>query len=503
MSRTTRPRPSTEHRRWWRLALGLALLSAACSGGGADGESGSERATTSASSTTTTTRPPSEPPDVDVVGPVPGTPQTSGAARLEGTGFTETEWFVTGTATSFAAEGELGPDGRWEVTPADEAPYTTRILVKAPPADEFSGVAVVEWHNVSAGFDNAPDWSYAAEELLREGHVHVGVSAQQAGVQGDGEGLIGALGAPLRTADAERYAALDHPGDAFSYDLFTQVGELLRAPPEGPDPLQGLRPEHLIAAGESQSAFRLTTYLNAIHPDALVYDGFLVHSRGGGHAGLDEPDGVGSALTGGVRIRDDLDEPVFVVAAETDLTLLGYAAARQPDTDRLRTWELAGTAHADAHLLGGDPVAAADLLGCDVPVNDGPHHLALKAALAHLVDWVADPDDAPPAGEPLELTADGEIARADDGLALGGVRLPTVEVPVAVLSGDPVGGSVICRLFGHTIPFSPDELARRYGDEAGWLDRLEAAYDEAVDDGLVRQGDVADALADAAEVDFG
>ena len=28
---------------------------------------------------------------------------------------------------------------------------------------------------------------------------------------------------------------------------------------------------------------------------------------------------------------------------QTDLTLLGYAGARQPDNDRVRTWEVAGT----------------------------------------------------------------------------------------------------------------------------------------------------------------
>jgi len=47
-------------------------------------------------------------------------------------------------------------------------------------------------------------------------------------------------------------------------------------------PLGELKVRKLIADGESQSAYRLVTYVNAVHPVARVYDGFLVHSRGAG-----------------------------------------------------------------------------------------------------------------------------------------------------------------------------------------------------------------------------
>ncbi len=45
-------------------------------------------------------------------------------------------------------------------------------------------------------------------------------------------------------------------------------------------------PERLIAAGESQSAGRIATYIDAVHPLVEVYDGFVVHSRGAGGAAL-------------------------------------------------------------------------------------------------------------------------------------------------------------------------------------------------------------------------
>ena len=74
-----------------------------------------------------------------------------------------------------------------------------------------------------------------------------------------------------------RYASLNHPGDSYSYDMFSQAGQAIRD--HAGLVLGGLRPDRVIAAGESQSAGRLVTYIDAVHPLAGVYDGFLVHSR--------------------------------------------------------------------------------------------------------------------------------------------------------------------------------------------------------------------------------
>ena len=57
----------------------------------------------------------------------------------------------------------------------------------------------------------------------------------------------------------QRYGTLVHPGDAFSFDIYTHVGDALR---REPSLLGGVRPTCLIAVGESQSAMFLTTYVN-------------------------------------------------------------------------------------------------------------------------------------------------------------------------------------------------------------------------------------------------
>ena len=48
-----------------------------------------------------------------------------------------------------------------------------------------------------------------------------------------------------------------------------------------------------------------------------------------------------------------------MLESETDLLFtLDYFPSRQEDTDLIRTWEMAGTAHADAFLLGRREIIA-------------------------------------------------------------------------------------------------------------------------------------------------
>ena len=85
-------------------------------------------------------------------------------------GYEETEYAVSGTAQSYELKGERGADGKWDVGPGAEAPFRTRIVVRRPidPA-RFSGTVVVEWHNVSAGIDAAPDWGFFHRHLTAAG----------------------------------------------------------------------------------------------------------------------------------------------------------------------------------------------------------------------------------------------------------------------------------------------------------------------------------------------
>jgi len=494
----------------WRTTLAVlgVLALAVTAGCGDDGADAGPTTSAPGEGDPTTTEPSSRPagPAATLSGPLTAGRGISLAwprpvALPEG--WVEAEYVAAGVASSYRAEGDLPEDGTFELRPDASAPYRTRIVVRRPPADAFSGTVVVEWLNVSGGVDAPPELAYLAEEILRRGHAWVGVSAQRIGIEG-GPVAVGVpgtdAGGGIKATDPERYGELAHPGDAFAYDIFTHVARALRAP-GAVDALDGLRPEVLLAVGESQSAFALTTYVDGVQPLTQAFDGFLVHSRGAAAAPLGEPgaaiDITQTILGPPTRLRTDGEAPILVLETETDFVgFLGYHRARQPDDDRVRVWEVAGTAHADQYLLG----QAADLIDCGGPINAGPHHLVAKAALWHLERWVRT-GEAPPEAPRLEVVErDGAvvIARDEDGNALGGIRSPHVDVPVAALSGEPrPGADVICSLMGSTEPLPEARLRERHGDRAGYLAAYEQAADAAIAAGFVLPEDRGAVLAEA------
>ncbi|CUU56860.1 hypothetical protein Ga0074812_10980 [Parafrankia irregularis] len=403
-------------------------------------------------------------------------------ADLEPAGYVQHEYVAAGTATSYRSEGELSSDGRWTFTPDGSAPYRTRVLVRRPAQTErFSGTVVVEWLNVSGGVDADPEWTSLQEEITRRGDVWVGVSAQRIGILGGpvlvtAPGAEGIAGRGLRAIDPARYGTLTHPGDGFSFDIYTQVARAVGAGAG----LDGAKPSVVVAAGESQSAAALVTYINGVQPLTAEFDGFFVHSRGAAGlplVGADQPADLAGALQGApTALRTDLDAPILNTQTESDLLgVLNSYKARQPDSERFRLWEVAGTAHADAHLLGPN----ADKMNCGVPINNGPMHVVAKAGLRALTAWITT-GKAPKAAPLIEVApgATPQIRRDADGIALGGIRTPPVDVPVASLSGaqgpDP---SVLCLLLGSAKPLPADRLAALYPDRATYQQR----YDDAVD----------------------
>lgn len=419
-------------------------------------------------------------------------------------GYLEQEFFIGGEAASYETVDATSGDGFWTAQLAESAPYRTRLIVRRPPADRFSGTVLVEWMNVTAGHDTTPDWGYLHEMIGREGHAYVAVSAQAVGLNGrDGDfiggGLVDTSG--LIAIDPERYGDLTHPGDAYAYDIFTQAGEAIR----NLDILGGLEPDHLLALGESQSAFFMTTYINAVHPLAQEFDGFLVHSRGGSAPSVEA---IRDNDSPPIKIRTDLDEPTLIYVTETDLFGLSYIGARQDDTSRVVTWEVAGTAHADAYSLAanGLPRSATigSFIGCETPINDGPQHETLAAAVHHLIRWVAD-DISPPDG-PLLATDGDAITRDEYGVAIGGIRTPVVDAPTRALSGDPGPDGGACFLFGQTLTIPADALAERYGQPSTYADEVQRAAGDAVTQGWLLEPDavnmIEEELARGADLDL-
>jgi hypothetical protein len=419
------------------------------------------------------------------VPPVTLTPLTGGngialtSARpgpdLAAAGWSEVEYAAAGSAPLDRPGGRGG------------TAFTTRVLLRRPESAPASGVLVVEWLNVSSGADAAPDWTYLADELVRQGHAWAGVSAQYNGVE-SGSAVVAVEGAGLqglKAVDPVRYGGLHHPGDRHAHAIFTEVARAVAAE---------VGAGTVLAIGESQSAYLLTTHVNQVHLDDRFFAGYLIHSRGDVAAPAGE-DGCGidllAARATGVPtpIRDDLDVPVLVLQTEGDLLgRMNYLPARQPDGPLLRVWEVAGAAHADLFQIGDFEA----FLGCPDPVNRGQQVYVARAALRHLVAW-AQGGPAAPAAPPLEVR-DGAFVRDEVGNVRGGVRTPVVDAPVEVLAGDAPGGSVICGLFGRTLALAPEVLHDRWGSQEEYAAAYTAATDAAVTAGFVLPEDRAAVL---------
>jgi Alpha/beta hydrolase domain len=442
-----------------------------------------------------------------VTGPIAGAPfLISTNVDLAAAGYVEEEYFLSGTASSFTSATPLGNDGKWTTAAAGTAAYTTRIVVRRPAkVKKFNGTVLVEWLNVSGGLDAAPDWVFIHTALMRDGYAYVAVSAQFVGVAGTG-GPLG-LNLSLKAVNPVRYGPLEHPGDSFSYDMFSQVAQAIRHP-DGVAPLGPLRVKRILATGESQSAFRFVTYVNGVHPLAKVYDGFLIHSRGANGAQLSQAPQAVIDVPTPTLIRDDIDVPVLTFETETDLVSLGFFPARQPDIDRIRLWEVAGTAHGDTYQLnyGLDdhgkgaldtthlPLISeiyGGIIKCDQALNQGPQHYVLAAALTALDRWARS--GRPPRREAprLEVVAGipPTITRDALGNALGGIRTPQVDVPIMALSGLGQTGASFCRLFGTSALLDAPTLASLYPNHAAYVAAVAQSARQAIRERWVLQPD--------------
>lgn len=452
---------------------------------------------------------------------------------LKQQGYERREFFFGGTANAYIDTAPLSSNGEWSVAPSgDQARYASRLLVYRPidPA-RFNGTVIVEWMNVSSGLDTPSEWIMLHTELMRQGYAHVAVSAQYVGVEGGPIPFprVIPLSLAAKRINPLRYRSLSHPGDSFSYDIFRQAAELVRRPEEI-NPLNTLKPRHVIATGQSQSAHRLITFINAFGKSTDLFDGYFIHSRvgavpelsGGAAAPLSELSHCQVMAPDVVRIREDLGRPVFNLQTETDLFPLHALASRQEDSTHFRLWEVAGSAHADLYVsniglrdAGNDVTAAAVtttprsnplLKKCRDNISTAPqHHFVAKAAIRALNNWIVD-GIAPSSQPRLEINATGDgLATDKHGNALGGVRSPYMDAPIARMSGlnsTPRDNQCLCFLFGSTDMLDAATLRFLYPTHNDYVTEVTAATCNAVNAGTLLAEDAALVIAAAREANI-
>jgi hypothetical protein len=422
-----------------------------------------------------------------IIGGQHGHPFSAYFGDIAQRGYIEEEYFLQGDATHYRPVGELTTDGRWTVAPSGSLPYKTRLLVRRPKdPTKFNGTVIVEWANVSGGYEIL----FADPPGIYGGYAYAAVSAQHAGVHGfdtDAAGLV--------QWDNGRYGTLSIPGDSVSYDIYTQAARALRDPSarSGVDPLDGLHVRKLIATGGSQSAGRLITYANAIQPRDGVFDAIMPAVAGGSGSGFDDqvfdprklasmsPQELGRIRGTQTQIRSDLMIRVMILNSECEA--LSYVHSRQPDTDHFRMWEVAGASHAPKSAMDAITAKLSRDFGVLPSTTKMPGLPSLvawlpvfDAAVMHVNDWIRG-GPPPPYQRPIAIE-DSKVVRDRFGNAVGGVRLPDLEVPVASYDGGGFGAGT-AGLGGQTRPFSSELITQLYATHAIYVAKVTEAVHRA------------------------
>jgi hypothetical protein len=246
-----------------------------------------------------------------------------------------------------------------------------------------------------------------------------------------------------------------------------------------------------------------------VQPLSAALDGFILTIYFGTGSGLEVGDAVvnlntvefsgsGRRLQGTHLLRDDLGVPVFVVNSE--LEAIACYPVRQPDTDTFRYWESAGTCHVSAQGQR-DRQAKFQRDGVrTLPLSEGINAIPMiplyDAAFHHMQRWLHG--TPPPVQPKLAFAGDPpEVVRDEHGIAVGGIRLPQAEVPLAQNSAIPLKDDIFSFLGGSCRPFPRETVHALYGDVETFLARFEAAARRAVEAGVLLPRDAAPLVAEA------
>lgn len=442
-------------------------------------------------------------------------------------GYVEEEYFVSGVANVYAFD-----DNGKAIVKTPNAAYTTRILVRRPSSpQEFSGTVVVELLNPTRMYDVDYQWQYSRDYLLEHKDIWVGITSKPVAAKA------------LKTFNSKRYAPISWANplpldqtcpdpvsalrdtvpateNGLVWDIVSQVGALVRSN-LSQNPLKEFPVDKVYLTGYSQTGGYIITYINFIRPlptatlanGKPIYDAYL-NGDGDGLYGL-APALNQCAVPiqpGNPRfIIQPRPEPVISVVSQTRLGT--SAADRRPDsdspTDRYRRYEIPGTSHVSQRGYAFSPTPEDyTKAGISFPppvcteittydLSDFPFEYFMDAAFANLEAWVRS--GTPPPKTPLIniKTVPGApipVAELDKyNNALGGVRNPYVDVPIATYYGISTPGNPMsrlsCTLSGYKIPFKKEILTQLYPTHDAYVKKVKESVEALVKERLITLSD--------------
>lgn len=414
-------------------------------------------------------------------------------------GYVESEHLLGGTAGDWRS-GEPGAPSRGGAA----VPYRTRLLVRRPidPRRE-SGIVHVE--PLHPHMDAGLSWEALGEHMIRRGDAWVGVTIHPH-IAGQMRELL----------DPQRYGALLVPGRGTEWDILSDALDAIRH-----GAVEGLRSTRIVLSGRSATGSfcrvfareRFATARGGLADAVAIF----ISSGGAGEAGYPR-------LSPGDRTIDDDDPrrtvrdcgiPVFEILSETESETHRDQLREDSDSpgDVYRLFQIAGSAHIEdwpgAGSTNATALAAAGLdtgtFGVVEPRSDARSDLISRALMDQLVG-VLDGGvavRAPRFVYDQSAEEPGRMLRRDaDGNALGGIRSPWVEAPLAgyrphgtaLPAPDGATGpdwtpladrALAAGLVGTMRAFTDAEVTGRYGDESDYRQRFVQATARLVAAGLL------------------
>ena len=487
-----------------------------------------------------------------VSGPIPVTadshPFLGAQKALAAFDYVEDEYFITGKANVYDWAGK----GHKVKVVAGPGKYVTRILVIRPrDAKRFGGNVEVSVLNASLNMDFG--WPTDLAQMVKQGDVWVGITtkavtanalkkfdpARYAPLDWSNPApvakrcaqptmiptyMAGDKAAQEAMAKAGAQSSWPEYEDGLVWDMLGQLGRLLKSDHRA-SILPGFTKPWVYMTGVSQSAIYIRTWVAGFHDlyrtrdGKPVYDGYLPivgpamirTSQCAADIALDDP----------IQKLTPPDVPFISISSEGEMWQARFT--HQPDaftrTGGIVTYEVTGGSHQAGDIPGRapDPVTMsamqdmmksgmkmsgagmgemAKLMPAGAQPNDFVWQPLARGAFHNLQLWVRK-GIRPPQAPGIAVGPDHEIRRDQAGNAIGGVRMPYIEVPTATHRGYlTVGG--FGGVMGAKTPFSADTLKALYPDHAAYTAKFSASADRLVASRWISQAD-ADAMKKAAD----
>lgn len=439
--------------------------------------------------------------------------------------YVEEEFFLSGNANTYDWKGK----GRGVKVIAGPGKYVTRILVRRPrDAAKFGGNVEVTVLNASIGVDFGGPSDFA--QMVKQGDVWIGITTKAITANAlkkfdptryallDWSNpappeqrcpspsmiptyMIGPKADVATLLKSAPKVSAPETEDGLVWDMLGQLGQLLKSE-RRESILPGFAKPYVFMSGVSQSSIYIRTFIAGFHDRFRGSDGKPVYD---GYLGIVGPSMAAiNQCAGDVALESPMQKlkppsvPFISISAEGEMWQSRYTWQKNAftRTGGIVSYEVAGASHqsrdipgAPPNMISFPPVPDMMKAGMQIPSgalalggfpegsksNDFVWEPLIRGAYRNLQLW-ARQGIKPPRAPRIALDAKLEIRRDANGNALGGLRMPYIDVPVAghvgYMTPHGMGG-----VRGYKRPISAETLAKLYPSAGDYTAKFGAATD--------------------------